>query len=72
MSHKKLFSGSEIMVLAVKDILESNNIAYIVRDDIEAAISVGYGTLGRAVHVFVEEHDLEQAESLLRENNIEE
>ncbi|MDR2223196.1 MAG: DUF2007 domain-containing protein [Flavobacteriaceae bacterium] len=72
MSHKKLFSGSEIMVLAVKDILESNNIAYIVRDDIEAAISVGYGTLGRAVHVFVEEQDLEKAEDLLRDNNIEE
>ncbi|MGG5577860.1 DUF2007 domain-containing protein [Myroides sp. C15-4] len=72
MEHKKLYAGSEIMVLAVRNLLEQNNIAYIIRDDIEAGRSAGYGTLGKAVHVLVEEKDLDQAKKLIQENNIEE
>ena len=72
MEHKKLFAGSEVMVLAVRNVLEENNIAYIIRDDIEAGRSAGYGTLGKAVHVFVAEEDLTKAEALLKENNLEE
>lgn len=70
MSHKKLFAGSEIMVLAVRNLLEENNIPYIIRDDIKPAIEVGYGTLGKAVHVFVEDEDLEKAKALLKENDL--
>lgn len=72
MNHKKLFAGSEVMVLAVRNLLEENNIAYIIRDDIEAGRSAGYGTLGKAVHVFVEEQDFNRAEALLKENKLEE
>ncbi|MDM1044564.1 DUF2007 domain-containing protein [Myroides sp. 1354] len=72
MNHKKLFAGSEVMVLAVRNLLEENNIAYIIRDDIEAGRSAGYGTLGKAVHVLVEENDLTKAEALLKENGLEE
>ncbi|MBB1138033.1 putative signal transducing protein [Myroides sp. WP-1] len=72
MNHKKLFAGSEVMVLAVRNLLEENKIAYIIRDDIEAGRSAGYGTLGKAVHVLVEENDLAKAEALLKENGLEE
>lgn len=72
MNHKKLYAGSEVMVLAVRNLLEENNIAYIIRDDIDSALGAGYGTLGKAVHVFVEEKDVEKAKNLLKENNIEE
>lgn len=72
MNHKKLYAGSEVMVLAVRNVLEENNIAYIIRDDIEAGRSAGYGTLGKAVHVLVEEQDLAKAEALLKELDIEE
>lgn len=72
MNHKKLYAGSEVMVLVVRNLLEENNIAYIIRDDIEAGRSAGYGTLGKAVHVLVEENDFEKAENLLKENNIDE
>lgn len=70
MNHKKLFAGSEIMVLAVRNLLEENNIPYIIRDDIKSAIEVGYGALGKAVHVFVEDEYLEKAEALLKENDL--
>lgn len=70
MSHTKLFAGSEVMVLAIRNLLEENNIPYIIRDDIKSAIEVGYGTLGKAVHVFVKDEDLDQAETLLKENDL--
>lgn len=72
MSHKKLFAGSEIMVLAVRDILEGNSIKYIIRDDIESAITAGFGSADKAVHVFVDEEDLEKAKELLETNDIKE
>lgn len=72
MSHKKLFAGSEIMVLAVRNILDENNISYIIRDDIQSAIGIGAGTLDRAVHILVNEEDLTRAQTLLKENNLEE
>lgn len=68
MSHVKLYAGSEVMVLAVKDLLEQNNIPYIIRDDIESAITAGFGSMDKAVNVFVEEQDLEKAKKVLQQN----
>lgn len=70
MSHKKLFAGSEMMVLAVRNLLEENNIPYIIRDDIDSAIGAGYGTLGKAVNVLVDEENLDKAKALLMENDL--
>ena len=72
MNHVKLFVGSEIITLAVKDILEQNNIEYIVRDDIQAALAGGFGTADKAVHIFVYPKDLDFAKHLLKENDIQE
>lgn len=72
MNHVKLFVGSEIITLAVKDILEQNNIEYIVRDDIKSAIAGGFGTADKAVHIFVDPKDLDYAKHLLNENDIQE
>ncbi|AJA69742.1 Protein of unknown function DUF2007 [Myroides sp. A21] len=69
MSHKKLFAGSEIIVLAVRNLLDENNIPYIIRDDIQSAIGIGAGTLDRAVHILVDEEDLDKAKKLLIEND---
>ncbi|MGL4584274.1 MAG: DUF2007 domain-containing protein [Flavobacterium sp.] len=70
MSHKKLFAGSEMMVLAVRNLLEENNIPYIIRDDIDSAIGAGYGALGKAVNVLVDEENLDKAKALLMENDL--
>ena len=63
--HKKIFSGSEVTALAVKNILEENQIEYIERNDIQSAIRTGFGTADQAVHIFVYEKDLEKARILL-------
>lgn len=70
MSHKKLFAGSEMMVLAVRNLLEENDISYIIRDDIDSAIGAGYGALGKAVNVLVDEENLDKAKALLKENDL--
>lgn len=63
--HKKIFSGSEITALAVKNILEENQIEYIERNDIQSAIRSGFGSADQAVHIFVMEDELERARILL-------
>lgn len=66
-NHIKLFSGSEMLALAVKDILEQNNIEYIERNDIQSAIGIGMGILDQATHIFIESKDSEKAKNLLSE-----
>jgi len=67
--HIKLFSGSAIMAMAVKNILEEKNIPYIERNDIESAITAGFGSADKAVHLFVLQEDEEKAQYALVENN---
>lgn len=67
--HIKLFSGSAIMAMAVKNILEEKNISYIERNDIDSAITAGFGSADKAVHLFVLEEDEEKAQYALVENN---
>ncbi|HLW41590.1 MAG TPA: DUF2007 domain-containing protein, partial [Flavobacterium sp.] len=57
--HVKIFSGSAIMAMAVKNALENNNIPYIERNDINSAITAGFGSADKAVHIFVLEDDEE-------------
>lgn len=72
MNHVKLFAGSEVLTLAVKDILEQHHIEYIERNDIQSAISAGFGSADKAVHIFVDPKDMEYAKHLLVQNNIQE
>lgn len=66
-NHVKLFSGSEMLALAVKDILEHNHIEYIERNDIQSAIGIGLGISDQATHLFIDPKDIEQAKILLAE-----
>lgn len=72
MNHVILYSGSEIMVLAVKEILEQNNIPFIIRNDIESSITAGFVSADNAVNVLVEQKDAQRAEQLLIDNKIRE
>lgn len=67
--HVKIFSGSAIMAMAVKNALENNNIQYIERNDINSAITAGFGSADKAVHIFVLEEDEEQAKYVLVDVN---
>jgi len=65
MEHVKVYSGSEISALAVKNALENHNIDYIERDDINSAIVVGMGTLDKATNIFVLANQVEKAKELI-------
>ncbi len=68
MEHRvEIFSGSEVEALAAKSILERNNIPYAERNDIQSAIGAGFGTVDKAVHLFVDAPDAEVAKQLLQQ-----
>ena len=69
MEHVEIFAGSAIMAMAVKNTLEENNIGYIERNDIESAITAGFGSADKAVHIFVLEEDEAKARYTLAATN---
>ena len=66
-NHKKIFIGSEILAMGVKNILENNQIEYIERNDVQSAVRAGFGSAHQAVHIFVYEADIPQVRELLSE-----
>ena len=67
--HVEIFAGSAIMAMAVKHTLDENNILYVERNDIDSAITAGFGSADKAVHIFVLEDDEEKARYALVEAN---
>ena len=65
MAHVKIYAGSEIVVGAVVAKLEDAGIPFIQKDNISGGIAAGFGTLGRAVEVYVDEAYKAAAEALL-------
>lgn len=61
----KIFSGSQVEVLAIQRILELNEIDYITRDDIQSGVTAGFGTFDKAVHIFVDKEDYYKALKLI-------
>jgi len=69
-NHVELFVGSPMLALAVKNLLEQNNIEFIERNDISSAIAAGFGSADKATHIFVEQNVLETAKELLAKNDL--
>jgi len=65
MAHVKIYAGSNILANAVAAKLEDAGIPYIKKDNISGGIAAGFGTIDRAVEVYVEEGDKIKAEELL-------
>jgi len=63
-----LFSGSEIEVIPLKEILEDANIPVLVKNEWESARLAGFG-LGTIdnVHLHVKSTDFLQAQNILKE-----
>ncbi|MBU2060347.1 MAG: DUF2007 domain-containing protein, partial [Bacteroidetes bacterium] len=53
----KVFSGSEILALALKEKIEAINIDVLMKDNIQSARLAGFGSSGSAVELFVQETD---------------
>ena len=66
MTQAKVFSGSEIMAQAIRQLLEQAGIEVLVRDDIESGRLAGFGTLDRAVEIFVKGSDFIRANQLVQ------
>lgn len=63
--HIKVFSGSQILVNRLSQLLDEIEVPYLVKDNKEAGRVAGFGTLGNSVDVYIYESDLEKAQSTI-------
>jgi len=57
----KVFSGSEILAQSLKVRIEAAGVDVIVKNNIQSSNMAGFGSLGQAVEVFIEDKDKEKA-----------
>ncbi|MDG1872024.1 DUF2007 domain-containing protein [Flavobacterium frigidarium] len=63
----KVFSGSEILALALKEKIEAINIDVLMKDNIQSARLAGFGSSGSAVELFVQETDYGKVHPIIEE-----
>lgn len=63
----KVFSGSEILALALQEKIESAGVDTLVKNNIQSARLSGFGDLGQAVEVFIQETDFAKANPIIEE-----
>ena len=66
-SFTKIYSGSSIKVLSIKDMLEKNNIIPIIKDQSESSRLAGFGSLINFQDVFVHESEVSKALKFLKD-----
>lgn len=63
----KVFSGSEILAQALQQKIEEVGVSTIVKNNIQSARLSGFGDLGQAVEVFIQETDFSRANPVIEE-----
>lgn len=63
----KVFSGSEILALALKEKIEAINVDVLMKDNIQSARLAGFGTSGSAVELFVQETEFSKVNPIIEE-----
>lgn len=63
----KIFSGSEVLAIALKVKIEEVGIATIMKNNIQSATIAGFGTSGQAVELFIQETDFSKANPIIEE-----
>ncbi|MEE3999598.1 DUF2007 domain-containing protein [Tenacibaculum sp. FZY0031] len=63
--HIKVFSGSQIFVNRLSQLLDEIEVPHLVKDNKEAGRVAGFGTLGNSIDVFIYESDLEKAQQTI-------
>ena len=63
----KVFSGSEILALALKEKIEAIGVDVVIKDNIQSARLAGFGSLGSAVELFIQETDFAKANPVIEE-----
>jgi hypothetical protein len=63
----KIFSGSEILALALQEKIEAIGVNTIVKNNIQSARLAGFGNADLAVEVFIQEVDFGKANQVIEE-----
>ncbi len=51
----KIYSGSEVLAIALKEKIETAGVDVVMKDNVQSARLAGFGSLGQAVELFVQE-----------------
>lgn len=65
----KIFTGSSMEVLAIKNTLESINIIPVIKDEAQSARLAGFGATSDQLQVYVHKDELARAQKALTSNN---
>ncbi|WP_438962802.1 putative signal transducing protein [Nonlabens sp.] len=65
--HIKLITDSSITITRAADVLKQQGIACIIKNHVESGRLAGFGTSHNDVDLWIEENDLEKAQSILKE-----
>ena len=63
----KVFSGSEILAMALKEKIEALGVDVVVKNNIQSARLGGFGNMDLAVEVFIQETEFGKANPVIEE-----
>ncbi len=63
----KVFSGSEILAMALKEKIEAIGVDVLMKDNIQSARLAGFGSSGSAVELFVQETEFSKVNPIIEE-----
>lgn len=63
----KIFSGSEIIAMALQTKLQENGIVCMAKNNLQSARMAGFGNTDLAVEIFINETDKEKAEPIIED-----
>ena len=63
----KVFSGSEILALALQQKIEEVGVDTLLKNNIQSATLAGFGNSGQAVELFIQETDFAKANPVIEE-----
>jgi hypothetical protein len=64
----RVFTGTEVLVILLKERLEEVGISALIKDDFQSGITVGFvGGVPSAIDLYIQESDLLEAEPIINE-----
>lgn len=63
----KIFSGSEVLALALQEKIEAAGVTTVKKDNIQSARLAGFGNSDLAVELFIQEVDFGKANPVIEE-----
>lgn len=64
----RIYTGSEVLVIILKEQLEEIGISSLIKNDYQSGISVGFvASVPSAIELYIQESDLTEAEPIINE-----